>query len=104
MSRGHSQAALARERIGALILLALLLLTLACYVGGLGGPLLLDDEPQLLPLLQSLEADNWQARARDFLISAFGLREHELAVLDLHGEFLNLGIEVREVFRGYPGI
>ena len=64
-------------------LVVLLLGTWACYQGGLGGPLLLDDGPQLQPILQALDAGNWRTRAADFLFNASGPGGRPLAMASL---------------------
>lgn len=52
-----------------LLLLLLPLLILLIYWNGLSGPLLLDDGPQLVPLMENITSENWKATAKQYILS-----------------------------------
>ena len=82
-----------------LALFALLVLTWLCYSPGLGGPLLLDDEPVLLPLFQQLDAGNWRTVAPQFVWTGTGPLGRPLAMLSFiasivtHGDVAGLKLD-----------
>lgn len=56
--------------LGGLILAALLCLIV--YFPGLPGPLLLDDGPQLTPIMNTITAENWRTAGKEYLVSNSG--------------------------------
>jgi hypothetical protein len=83
-----------RHPLAAAVLVAVLVLTWFCYQGGLSGPLLLDDEPQLRPLIRLLDAGNWQRLLPHFLFSSTGPGGRPVAMASLIASTVAHGGEV----------
>ncbi len=73
----------------------LVVVTLACYRPGLGGPLLLDDEVQLPPIIGAVDVGNWHARAPDFLISGTGPAGRPVSMVSLLASVIAHGSDIR---------
>lgn len=73
---------------------ALLLLAALCYWPGLPGPALLDDEPQLLPLIRALDIGSWHARAPALLVSGTGPAGRPVAMLSLAASAIAHGFDL----------
>ncbi len=73
-----------RSKLGGVAAVVLLLaITALVYLPGLRGPLLLDDEGTVRPLLQSIDAANWRQTAGAFLFSDTGPGGRPVAMLSL---------------------
>lgn len=62
------------------LFLAVLLISMAIYWPGLNGFLLLDDFPQLKPIINGVDSANWHHSAKDFILSESGLLGRPVAM------------------------
>lgn len=58
----------------------LMVVVLLVYFPGLNGPLLLDDFPQLKPIINSVDAGNWHTTAKNFIFSESGQLSRPVAM------------------------
>lgn len=77
----------------------MLLLALACYWPGLDAPPLLDDEPQVLPLVRSLDPANWTQLAPRLLMSRTGPGGRPVAMASLIASTVAHGNDLRAFHR-----